>query len=260
MIIGLDFFECQHKANKKMSHCVYGLQDPRTNETRYIGQTKNPKKRYKDHTNIKRLESEKTHKSYWILSLLKQGIKPKMKIIHISKEKKISQIEKEYILENENKLTNTTLVINDCYSLSEQTKKRLSESQKNRLRQNPQIKEQWRISIEKHYSNNKNRDKQRKILKNYHKNNPEAAKEASERTKKHFSKKENRLKASKNCGGKKFDVFSKETGKYIGSWTNQAICAEELNVDRSNLNACLKNRIKSHKGFLFIFSENKHGS
>lgn len=52
---------------------IYGLSDPRDSSIRYIGRTKfHLKKRLSKHLG----SSDKTHRSFWIKSLLKEGIRP----------------------------------------------------------------------------------------------------------------------------------------------------------------------------------------
>lgn len=58
---------------------IYALQNPVTEEIRYIGKTKNPKMRFHNHMNKR--HNEKTHKTNWIESLKKQKIRPIMIII-----------------------------------------------------------------------------------------------------------------------------------------------------------------------------------
>ena len=61
-----------------MTHYIYTLSDPNTNEVRYVGKTINIKRRYKQHLYDKRQTS---HKNSWIISLRKNGLKPIMTII-----------------------------------------------------------------------------------------------------------------------------------------------------------------------------------
>jgi len=59
---------------------IYVLIDPITCKIRYIGRTKNTlEKRLLGHLSKSKLKN--THKDYWIQSLLKQGILPKIKLI-----------------------------------------------------------------------------------------------------------------------------------------------------------------------------------
>lgn len=58
---------------------IYTLEDPRTQEVRYVGKTKNPKGRFHNHCN--KLHNERSHKRNWINSLKVLGLRPKMRII-----------------------------------------------------------------------------------------------------------------------------------------------------------------------------------
>lgn len=56
---------------------IYALIDPRDNQVRYIGKTKNVEKRLKEHLN----RSTITKKGSWIKSLKEQNLKPSIQII-----------------------------------------------------------------------------------------------------------------------------------------------------------------------------------
>lgn len=64
---------------------IYTLSHPITNEIRYVGQTKhNLEKRLLGHLKSK----DKTHRTYWIKSLINNGLKPKIELIEtVDKEK-----------------------------------------------------------------------------------------------------------------------------------------------------------------------------
>lgn len=63
---------------------IYTLSHPITNEIRYVGQTKNNlEKRLSGHLKSK----EKTHRTYWIKSLVMNNLKPKIELIEtVNKE------------------------------------------------------------------------------------------------------------------------------------------------------------------------------
>lgn len=58
---------------------IYTLEHPITQEVRYVGKTKNPKMRFQNHLN--KSHNKHSHKTNWIESLKKEGLKPVMKII-----------------------------------------------------------------------------------------------------------------------------------------------------------------------------------
>lgn len=90
---------------------VYELIDPLDNEIRYIGKTDNLKRRFTAHISQKTLLRNKTHKNNWILSLLKKGLVPKIRVIGITNEDKINEMEINYIKlyrEKGHNLTNMT--------------------------------------------------------------------------------------------------------------------------------------------------------
>lgn len=60
---------------------IYTLEHPITGEIRYVGKTVNPQKRKADHNSKAVQLLNQRHLSRWILSLLNQGLKPKMIII-----------------------------------------------------------------------------------------------------------------------------------------------------------------------------------
>lgn len=62
-----------------MNVFIYALQDPITQEVRYIGKTKNPQMRFHNHMNKR--HNEMSHKRNWIESLKKQKLRPIMLII-----------------------------------------------------------------------------------------------------------------------------------------------------------------------------------
>lgn len=84
---------------------IYELIDPETNEIRYIGKTKNLKKRYRSHLYTSKLK--RTHKECWINKLLSKNKKPIMKVKIITVEKHINDSEQREI-KNYKNLTNLT--------------------------------------------------------------------------------------------------------------------------------------------------------
>lgn len=74
---------------------IYTLSCPVTNDIRYIGQSFEPKVRYRRH--IFDSKKRRDHKSNWIKYLLEKGLKPILNIIHICNESNVDYYEKYYI-------------------------------------------------------------------------------------------------------------------------------------------------------------------
>lgn len=60
---------------------VYALVDPTNEEVRYVGWTINPESRLKDHLKVAQNGRERNHRTNWILSLLKQGQQPIIRVL-----------------------------------------------------------------------------------------------------------------------------------------------------------------------------------
>jgi group I intron endonuclease len=119
----------------EIKYTIYKLIDPITNQVRYIGLTFNDlKQRLKSHC----AEKSKSHKSSWINQLKLKGMKPLIELIeeNISSyeeccEREIYWIEK-YKCEG-HPLTNMATGGNKNKKMSDETRKKMSESAKNRL-------------------------------------------------------------------------------------------------------------------------------
>ena len=98
-----------------MKTYIYILQDPITQEVRYVGKSNNPKRRYTSHLCDK--PKIKYYSYYWIQSLLKKGLKPIMTIIDET-DSDWQQLEKYWIGQFKAwgfKLTNITEGGEGCY-------------------------------------------------------------------------------------------------------------------------------------------------
>ncbi len=62
--------------------CIYLLIDPRYNNVRYIGQTNNISRRFREHL-LEAKSGKNTHKNNWIMSLIKNNLKPEIEIIEL---------------------------------------------------------------------------------------------------------------------------------------------------------------------------------
>ena len=119
---------------ENVKYTIYKLIDPITNEIRYIGLTFNDlNQRLKSHCS----EKSKSHKSNWVQSLRKQGLKPIIESIEdniLSYEevcdREIFYIDK-YKLEG-HRLTNMASGGNKNKKMSDETRKKMSDSAKNR--------------------------------------------------------------------------------------------------------------------------------
>jgi hypothetical protein len=112
---------------------IYGLCDPRNGELRYVGKTRNPRRRLSRHTT----ELKNDYRSNWIRSLLSDGFKPEMFIIEDVSDDKWDEAERfwisyfKYIGAN---LTNLSGGGRGVYGLSPstETKLKLHEANKGR--------------------------------------------------------------------------------------------------------------------------------
>jgi predicted GIY-YIG superfamily endonuclease len=76
-------------------HYVYGLIDPRTHKVFYIGRTKSPNDRLREH--IKNAARKDTRKNRHIVEILSKGFEPKMTLLESGNKQDIIQKENEYI-------------------------------------------------------------------------------------------------------------------------------------------------------------------
>lgn len=86
---------------------IYALLDPRDNQIRYIGKTKDLDKRIVEHLKLK----EKTYKNNWLKSIIALGLKPKTKILEIVDDDVWQEREKYFIKYHKDlgcRLTNMT--------------------------------------------------------------------------------------------------------------------------------------------------------
>lgn len=61
---------------------IYGLEDPRTHELRYIGRSSNGLRRPRDHSKPSYLKIDgNTHKANWVRSLLRAGLVPGIRVL-----------------------------------------------------------------------------------------------------------------------------------------------------------------------------------
>lgn len=204
---------------------IYALKNPDTNEIRYVGKTKNLlKKRLYEHCTKRNLLS-KTHKNFWIKSLLELNKKPVIELLEICSSNNWKEREIFWITQFNN-LTNTTLGGEGALG----------------FRQHP---DSIRKSIESRRKNN--------TLKR----SESCKKRISESNKIYFSKK------SKEEITKKIEHMVKIlrkpilqfdlNNKFINEWIGLRECAKELNLNHCGISRCLNNKQKSYKGFIWKF-------
>jgi hypothetical protein len=75
---------------------IYKLVDPITEMVRYVGQTKNPDKRLKEHLWIRGTYRDQ-RRTQWIDSLITQGLKPRMVILQEARSEDAERIEQQWI-------------------------------------------------------------------------------------------------------------------------------------------------------------------
>lgn len=74
---------------------IYALNDPRTGETRYLGKSDFPKRRFQKHLRI--AHKARNHRECWILSLLNLGLHPVLEVVDEIPTSQWQLWEREYI-------------------------------------------------------------------------------------------------------------------------------------------------------------------
>jgi len=135
-------FTCPDNTNKRF--IIYGLFDPRDGELRYIGKSCSGMKRPKNHTKNSDLRRHgKTHKTAWIKSMLKLGLKPTFGVLFegdsaddlYGHEQRLIK----YFKDSGARLTNATDggPGRTGYRLSAETKEKISRAAKKQQRDSP---------------------------------------------------------------------------------------------------------------------------
>jgi predicted GIY-YIG superfamily endonuclease len=75
--------------------CIYALIDPIDKKVKYVGQTKDPSKRYNEH--IRTAKYHVTLKEQWIHALLTVGHMPEFKVLELCTSLNKDEREKYYI-------------------------------------------------------------------------------------------------------------------------------------------------------------------
>lgn len=76
---------------------IYVLNDPRTNQVRYVGKANDPLKRWKCHISRAKKNDRKNHTTSWMRFLLNLGLTPELEILEEIPMDGWQEIEKEYI-------------------------------------------------------------------------------------------------------------------------------------------------------------------
>ena len=66
---------------------------------------------------------------------------------------------------------------------------------------------------------------------------------------------ENRIAIAR--GSRPFSVYEEDTDKLVGTWVSNKVCARDLSINRTKVNACLHGHRKSHKGYIFKYVDIK---
>jgi group I intron endonuclease len=159
---------------EEIKYTIYKLIDPLTNETRYIGLTFNDlKQRLRSHCS----ENSKSHKSNWIKKLKSEGLKPIIESIedNISSydeccEREIFYIEKFKL--DGHRLTNSATGGNKNKKMSDETRKKMSESQIERYKNyklilSEETKKELSIKAKTRFNKDEEREKLRISNKRY---------------------------------------------------------------------------------------------
>jgi hypothetical protein len=111
---------------------IYVLKNPENGIIHYVGRTLNEKSRYRNHIYQGRNGCKKNRKNSWVNNILNKGLKPTMEIIEIVPQSKAIEREMYWISELKKTcdLKNERDFIENDYLYSEESRKKMSESQK----------------------------------------------------------------------------------------------------------------------------------
>jgi hypothetical protein len=130
------------------SGCIYALVDPRTNEPKYVGATKNPKQRLTSHKH----QSFNNELANWIEELSEEGYEPEMQVIRVKPIEELRDAEREMLerLADEWDLLNKTLDSN--YSPQGRPSKSKTANRRRPRIPEPVCEEAERVKDEQEYS------------------------------------------------------------------------------------------------------------
>lgn len=111
---------------------IYALVDPRDNEVRYVGKTKQTiKKRYQQHLKAARLRTDESWRTHWISKLLRLGYSPRIELLQevpVTDWRKAEQYWIGYYRSIGCRLTNGTVGGDGGDSFTVETRSKMSEA------------------------------------------------------------------------------------------------------------------------------------
>lgn len=206
---------------------IYKLIDPRTNEIKYIGKTKNSLiKRLYEHLTKRNLKPI-THKNNWIKNLLNENLKPIIELIEVCDSDNWTERETYYIKQlREQDVNLTNLTDGGDGALGS---KRSKES----------IEKVLKTKLEKYGNFNHTEETKIKI---------------SEANKgKTHSKEQTEFVANKI---RKIILQYDLKGNLLNEWKGIRKCANTLKINHSGILRCLNGQQKKYKGFIWVYKEN----
>lgn len=234
---------------KKGKYYIYTLEDPETNDIRYVGQTNNLQNRYRQHICLK--GGRKIYSKAWIKSLSNRGLLPLLKVLDEGTVDNINELEIYWISQFKTwgfKLTNLT-------SGGEGTKE---------YRHTPEAKKKIVKALQKRKCSQKSID----ALVKYNKSGRslEHRRKLSEAMKgkppgnkgKSPSIETRRLQSIAKKGKPNFKKRApilqyNLDNAFIKEWRSATEAAEELHLTRANIVACLNGRRNRCGNFLWKY-------
>jgi hypothetical protein len=224
-------------------YIIYKLIDPITNEIRYIGLTFNSlKQRLKSHFN----ENAKSHKCAWIDKLKSQGLKPIIESI----EENISSYEEacereiyyiNYFKENGHDLTNHASGGNKNKKMSDETIKKMSESQKKRY-------ETYKLILSEETKKRMSESTKLRMQ------NPEEIQKLKISNKRYEDSKSEEQKLKDILIQNHKDVYQYDKNmNLINKYPSINNAAKYNNIDCGNITKCCKHKVVAVGGYIWRF-------
>lgn len=226
---------------EEIKYTIYKLIDPETNEVRYIGLTFNTlKQRLKSHYS----EKSKSHKSNWVQKLRSRGLKPIIESIEsdISSYDEVCEREIYWIdkLKNEgHSLTNMASGGNKNKKMSDETRKKMSDSAKNRdfkLVLSDETKEILSLKAKERFEDDNERERLRISNKKYEDSKTD----------------EQKLNDILIQNPKKVIQYDKDMN-LIAEYPSINNAAKLNNLSDSNISKCCNNKVISVGGYIWRF-------